>query len=224
MPDKKKVAITGANGFLGRNTIISAIENNWTVFGIVRNQIAADIVKSLGANPIIINTFHDNRIYQVFQQCDAVIQVAGIAVGSEQELEEINVKGTETIVRTAVLANISRFVTVSGLGIDKYGKVNWASNNYFHSKMRLEQVVRNTNIASVIFRPSYILGPSDELIPGLVHQLLDGTVTIIGQGTIPMQPIYVKDAAQAFLSAASGNGENTIIYDLVGPETIDMLQ
>ena len=224
MPDKKKVAITGANGFLGRNTIISAIKDDWTVFGIIRNRDAADTIKVLGANPIIIKDFQDNKLYQVFEQCDAVIHVAGIAVGSEQELENVNVKGTETVVKIAALTHVTRFITVSGLGIHLYGKANWATNNYFRSKIRLEEVVRNADISSIIFRPSYILGPGDELIPNFVRQLLDGIISIVGPGTAPMQPIYVKDAAQVFLSAASGKGKDTVIYDLVGPEITNMLQ
>ena len=37
-----------------------------------------------------------------------------------------------------------------------------------------------------------------------------------------MQPIFVKDAVKAFLAAADGVGKDNQIYNLVGPEVIDM--
>ena len=79
-------------------------------------------------------------------------------------------------------------------------------------------------IPFVIFRPSYILGPGDELIPFLVHDILEGKVLVAGKGDRPMQPIYVQDAATAFIHAVTGQGSQNQIYDLVGPEVITFTQ
>jgi uncharacterized protein YbjT (DUF2867 family) len=76
----------------------------------------------------------------------------------------------------------------------------------------------------VVFRPSYILGPGDELIEDLMNEILAGKVSVVGEGNIPFQPIYVQDAATIFLSAATGMGTANSIYDLVGPETITYTQ
>ena len=86
----------------------------------------------------------------------------------------------------------------------------------------MEKILKGSSLSYVIFRPSYILGPGDELIPGLIQALQNGHVDVIGPGTFPMQPIFVKDAVNAFLNAASRVGSDNSTFDLVGPEIITM--
>jgi NADH dehydrogenase len=110
------------------------------------------------------------------------------------------------------------------LGVDQYGLKSWATNGYFLSKRQIEVMCKSQPIPFVIFRPSYILGPGDELIPFLVHDILQGRVLVAGQGDCPMQPIYVQDAATAFIHAVTGHGTPNQIFDLVGPEVITFTQ
>jgi 7-cyano-7-deazaguanine synthase len=89
--------------------------------------------------------------------------------------------------------------------------------------MEAERILKESKVSYTIFRPSYILGPNDELIPDLIEQIGNGTVFIAGNGDIPMQPIYVEDAINGFLSAAENKAEESRIFDLVGLNTTNML-
>ncbi|MHA2180338.1 MAG: 7-cyano-7-deazaguanine synthase, partial [Promethearchaeota archaeon] len=131
-------------------------------------------------------------------------------------------EGTRVLVDAASETKISRFIFPSGLGVDKYGIEDWADNDYFRSKRDAEQIIKQNNTPYVIFRPSYILGPEDELIPEIIKQIGGQTVSVAGNGTIPMQPIFINDAVEAFLAAAAGVGQDNVIYDLVGPEITNM--
>ncbi len=128
-----------------------------------------------------------------------------------------------TLVKAAEEVKVSRIVFPSGLGVDRYGKEEWANDAYFYSKNEAELILKQSNVAYTIFRPSYILGPNDELIPEMINQIGNGIIDVAGDGKIPMQPIYVKDAVDAFLAAAEGVGRNNQIYDLVGPKVINMI-
>jgi 7-cyano-7-deazaguanine synthase len=218
----KKLAITGANGYLGQHTIKTAIENGWEVVGIVRREEAAREVELIGAKPFIIKNFDMESLKKAFQGCKAIIHFANVVCGSKDLFEKVNVEGIQSVVEAALKSGISRIIYPSGLGVDRYKKEEWAHNEYFRTKSIAEQVLIKGGVPYVIFRPSYILGPGDELIPDIIDQIIDGTVLIAGDGNIPMQPIYVKDATRAFLAAAEGIGEDNIIYNLVGPKVINM--
>lgn len=220
----KKLAITGANGYLGKQTIKSAIQKGWQVVGIVRRDEAAKEVEALGANPIIIKDFNINSLKNALVGCKAVLHFRGVVCGSKELFKKINIDGMRVLVDASYEAKVSRIIFPSGLGVDRYGTEEWANDEYFHSKNEAEHILKQGKVPYIIFRPSYILGPNDELIPEMINQIGNGIVHVAGNGKIPMQPIYVKDAVEAFLAAADGVGDINQIFDLVGPKVINMLE
>ncbi|MFX0029072.1 MAG: 7-cyano-7-deazaguanine synthase QueC [Candidatus Hermodarchaeota archaeon] len=222
MEDTKTLVITGANGYLGKHTITAAISNGWDVIGIVRRVEAANEVELLGAKASIIRDFNTESLKNILINCKAIIHFRGVVCGSKELFESVNIDGMRILVNAAEEMNVSRIIFPSGLGVHLYGEKDWASNEYFRSKREAEKILKEGKVPYVIFRPSYILGPNDELIPDLIEQIGDGKIDIAGNGDISMQPLYVQDAANAFLAAAEGKGENNQIYDLVGPQIINM--
>ncbi len=218
------IAVTGANGFLGRNCIRKAIETGLNARGIVRRQEVAEVVRKVGGQPVIMEHLDRRSLNQAFFGCRAVLHLIGIANEQYGTFEEVNVRGTRLVLESARQSHVSRFVTPSGFGVDQYGKKEWATNGYFNSKREIELMCQSGHVPFVIFRPSYVLGPGDELIPGLVDSILKKEVMVAGEGNTPMQPVFVKDAAIAFVGATMGNGGTNQTYDLVGPETVTFLQ
>lgn len=221
---EKKLAVIGANGFLGKHTIQRAIKKGWKVIGIVRRDEAAREIESLGAQSYIFKEFNEENLSKAFKGCKAVIHFANVVCGSLEIFRKVNVEGTQAVVKAAEQSKISRIIYPSGLGTGEYGKIEWANNEYFRSKKLAEEIIQKGKVPFVIFRPSYILGPNDELIPEFLNQIRKSQVTIAGDGKTPMQPIYVENAVDAFLAAAEGKGSNNTIYNLVGPKTLNMLQ
>jgi NADH dehydrogenase len=216
------VAITGANGFLGRHTVKRAVEKGILIRGIVRRQEAADLVGGLGAETTLVAGLNEEDLSRALEDCSAVIHFAGNVSERYGSLEDINVRGTEALLRSAQLDKLSRFVVPTGLGVDQYGKRTWATNDYFDSKRRIENLCMTSQVPYIIFRPSYIIGPGDELLPVIATSILNGKVLVVEEGDTPMQPLYVGDAANSFLSAATGTGLEGSVYDLVGPETVTL--
>ncbi|MFX1323774.1 MAG: 7-cyano-7-deazaguanine synthase QueC [Promethearchaeota archaeon] len=220
--DSKKLVITGANGFLGKHTIRTAVSKGWDVIGIVRREEVISEVESLGAKAAIVEKFNISSVKKILEDCRAIIHFRGVVCGSKELFEEINVEGMRILCNAAEQMNVSRIIFPSGLGVDMYNKTEWASNEYFRSKKEAEEILINSEVPYIIFRPSYILGPNDELIPDLIEQIGSGKVEIAGNGDVQMQPLSYNDAINAFLAAANGVGEDNQIYDLVGPEITTM--
>jgi nucleoside-diphosphate-sugar epimerase len=169
-----------------------------------------------------VTGLNEVELTQALEGCSAVIHLAGIVSERYGSLEEINVIGTRALLSSARLDRLSRFVVPTGLGVDQYGKRTWATNGSFDSKRRIENMCKTSQMPYVIFRPSYIIGPGDELIPVMVTSILKGKVLVVEEGNAPMQPLYVDDAANSFLGAATGTGLGRSVYDLVGAETVTM--
>lgn len=224
MSDSKIVAITGANGYLGKNTIKTAIKKGLSIHAIVRREEVVAEVEELGAKVYLIPKFDKEKYKKAFKNCIAVIHFANIVCGSRDAFKRVNIEGLEEIIEAAKDVGVNRIVYPSGLGVDKYGKREWAKNNYFWSKREAEKLLISSNLDYRIFRPSYILGPGDELIPETIEQIIDGKILIAGDGDVPMQPIFVENAANAFLKAAEGVGTPSRIYNLVGPTEVNMNQ
>ncbi len=222
MSEKIKIAVIGANGYLGMQTIKAALERNIMVHALIRRNEVIESVKKDGVNVFIVKKFETEALEAAFKGCKAIIHFANVVCGSKALFESVNIEGLKKIVQAAENVGISRIIYPSGLGVDKYGEIEWANNNYFYSKKKAEEVLIKSKLAYVIFRPSYILGPNDELIPDLIEQVYNGKLYIAGDGEVPMQPIYVRDAVKAFLNASLGKGEDNRIYDLVGLQTLNM--
>ena len=58
------------------------------------------------------------------------------------------------------------------------------------------------------------------MTPKVIRQISDGRVNFPGNIDALLQPIFVDDAVQVILGAATGEGPNNSIYDLVGPQQV----
>jgi nucleoside-diphosphate-sugar epimerase len=136
----------------------------------------------------------------------------------------VNVEGTRRVAEAAARAGVPRLAYFSGLGVAHYGMARRTTNRYFLSKLSAEAALFRSGLALEVFRPSYVVGPGDALVRGLLREMAGGVVERPGDGRYRMQPVAVSDAAAAILAAVGGGPAATDpphrVYDLVGPEPI----
>ncbi len=219
---KRTLVITGANGFIGVNLIHEAKHRNWHVKGIVRRPDAAGYIKKMGAEPVIISDLDDIAYRNAFTGCTAVVHLIGIINEKTTTYQKAHVESTRIVLESAESEGLNRVINVSGLGVDLYGKTDWANNPYFGSKLDAERLLPKYSIPFVNFRPTYIFGPESYWFSSLFRGIKKGRINMIGDGLIPMQPVYVKDVVHSFLAATEGLGKNNVHYDMVGPEVTNM--
>jgi 7-cyano-7-deazaguanine synthase len=220
--NSKGIAILGANGYLGINLTKKALSRGLEVKAIVRREEVVKDLESLGAEVSVVKDFEIDVLKKIFSNCDVVFHFANVVCGSKEIFQRINVDALKNILEASKLAKVSRIIYPSGLGVDKYNEIDWAKNEYFRTKFEAEKLIQESGLPYVIFRPSYILGPKDELIPEIINQIIDGEIIIVGTGDVPMKPIYLDDALSAFLSAAFKENSKNKIYTLVGPQITTM--
>ena len=217
-----RVAVTGANGFVGRHVVRSAAESGWDVRGIVRSEPAAVVVREHGGDPALVPEPAAADLASAFAGATAVVHLAQIgAERGPQTYDGVNVGLTRTVLEACRRAGVSRVIYFSGLGVARYGMSRRSTNAYFLSKLTAENLLLRSDRETVVFRPSYVVGPGDAFVPAVLSAMKSGAVERPGDGQYRMQPIAVDDAAALVLAAVSRPaGAFPTVFDLVGPEAV----
>jgi nucleoside-diphosphate-sugar epimerase len=217
-----RIAVTGANGFVGRHVVRRAAASGYEVVGVVRSQAAARAVREAGGSPVELLGRDPEALVRALEGCRAVVHLAQIgAERGGQTYEAVNIGFTERVLEDARHAGVPRVVYFSGLGVARYGMSPRVSNAYFLSKLAAETLVFRSGLEGVVFRPSYVVGPGDAFVPAVLQAMVSGAVERPGDGSYRVQPIAVADAASCVLAAVErASGAFPSVFDLVGPEAL----
>lgn len=219
------IAVTGASGFVGQALVRAARAEGWDVVGVARSDESAQQVAAAGGRPARA-ALVAAELAPAFAGAQLAVHLAQI--GSEKPgrtFQGVNVEGTRQVAEGARLAGVPRVVYFSGLGVARYGLAPRCTNKYFLSKLSAEVVLYSSDREVVVFRPSYIVGPGDGLVPSLLAEMAAGVVEWPGDGQYRLQPVAVADAAAAILAAASlsldpDRRARHRVFDLVGPSPV----
>ncbi len=218
----KRIAVTGANGFIGRHLVRHAVSLGSEVVGVVRSERAAEAVRASGGHSCELLGRDPEALVRALDGCTALVHLAQI--GAERggsTYEAVNVGFTERVLEDARHAGVPRAVYFSGLGVARYGMSPRCSNPYFLSKLAAETLVFRSGIEGAVFRPSYVVGPGDGLVPLVLRAMQGGDLERPGDGSYRVQPIAVEDAAAAVMAVVSRPaGSFPTVFDLVGPEPL----
>lgn len=215
------IAVTGAGGTIGARVCALLVSQGHRVSGVVRSEAAAGRARQAGASPAFA-ALEPNALREAFRGADAVVHLAQIGKQTATEtFEQVNLGGTRAVAQAATAAGVHRVVYFSGLGVAHYGMRRHCTDAYFFSKLSSELELLRAGFETIVFRPSYIVGPGGGFLAGLVRDLRKGAVERVGNGDYGMQPIAVRDAAAAVLAALERPaGMLPFVYDLVGPEAL----
>jgi NADH dehydrogenase len=212
------VAVIGATGFVGRHIVPRLAEAGHAVVAISRARArrpewpsevqtrAADVETGRG-------------LAEALRGADVVVHLVAIPRESGgRTFENVNVRGVERVLEAARATGIGRIVHLSALGV--IGEPRFA---YLSSKFRGEQLVRESGLDWVVFRPSLLFGPGDgffNLIKTTLTWWSPGIVAIPGHGRETFQPLHVDDLAQAVTAAVADPERSGSVYELGGPEKV----
>ena len=223
-----RLAITGASGFVGQRLVREAAARGVDVVGVVRSELGARFVTAAGGRSAIVPDLEAAPLARAVLGAAAVVHLAQI--GSERAgatYEAVNITGTCRVVLAAAAVEVPRLVFLSGLGVAHYGMVARCTSRYFLSKLASEVELYRSGRETVVLRPSYITGPGDGFVRGLLRGMAAGEVEMPGDGSYRMQPVAVQDAVDAILAAVESPAAapdfprpRHRVLDLVGPETI----
>lgn len=221
MSATKLVTIYGGSGFLGRQIARAMAQQGWRVRVAVRRPNEAGVVRTYGApgqvEPVPCNVRDDLSVTACMTDADAVINCVGILVREgKNTFDAIHEEAAGRIARISAAEGVRHLVHVSALGADAD-----SASRYAASKGRGEAAVLQHRPDAVILRPSIIFGSDDNFYNRIAAMTRLGPVLLMPGADTPVQPVYVKDVAQAAAMAAQGLAQPGI-YELGGPDVLTM--
>jgi len=218
----KRVLLTGATGFVGREVLRELVVRGYQPVCLVRSPRRAEPIVAQFANRpqmVVGSLFDPNALRAAMADADAVIHLVGIIFEhrfSGQTFERIHRDGTANVARAAQEQGIRRFIHMSALGARPD-----AVSRYHQTKYQAEQLVQGAGLDWTIFRPSLIHGPDGEfmqLMARFVCKMVPPVIPYFGSGDARIQPVSVKDVAACMVAALSHPEMIGQIYSVGGPE------
>ncbi len=219
-----KILIAGGTGFVGKNLLPHLLNRAEELRLLVREP---DRVKDLFVAEIKLlkgDITEPDTLRGACEGVDAVIHLVGIIMEKGRyTFERVHVKGTEALLEEAVRAGVKKFFYQSALGANADSPFG-----YLRTKALAEQVMMESGLSYMIFRPSLILGPDDGFTRNLKTLIRSAPVVPLpGGGKTKFQPIFIDDWCRAFVTAFFSEQHWNKTYEFGGPEHVsykDMLQ
>ena len=216
-----KLFITGASGFVGGAATRELARDN-EVLALSRSDKSNTIIKALGATPVRgdLNSVDAAMLNGV----DAVVHCAAKVEtwGRMKEFIDINVNGTERLLKAARKAGVKRFVHIGTEAALFYGQsmddldetapmAFTSPMPYPRSKALAERAVRNANadgLTTIVLRPRFIWGPGDQtMLPALQAMVKTGRFTWIDKGRALTDTVHIDNLVHAIkLALRQGKG------------------
>lgn len=210
-----KVLVTGGTGVVGRATVTALIDRGHTVRLLSRNARRDAAQWGSSVESWTGDVAKDDALTGVADGCDAVLHVVGVVHASEEgpSLREINVEGTQRMLREAISSGGPRFIFVSSLGADR------GASEYHQTKREAEALVRDYPGQWMIVRPGNVYGPGDDEISLLLRMVRTlPVIPVIGGGDEKFQPIYAGDLGRALAMTVDRSDLAGRSLDLAGAE------
>ena len=237
----RRVLVTGAGGFLGAHTVRALLEEGAEVHGAVRGRDAPRLAPVRGdVTEHEVEVGAADEVLRAMREIspDVVVHLAAdttvrrFAKGDWDAIGRsiaVNLGGTLNVLRASLeCGSVTTFIRAGGL--EEYGN----GPTPYHEEQReqpispysasqvaathyCQMLQEHTETTIVTLRPALLYGPaqaSDFLIPALIGACLRGDDFALSRGDRRRDLLYVEDAADAFVRAATATGTAGAVVNL----------
>jgi nucleoside-diphosphate-sugar epimerase len=233
----KRIAVTGATGFLGRYIVDALLARGTHVIGVVRNPARVPALAEKGVELRQADLAEPDRLASGFAGADAVVSNAALfslTNSSWKDHERCNVEGTANVMRACRDAGVRRVVHVSSVavyGIFARGRLHedtpqlgqdtrrlpW--NVYATSKALSEQaawrLAKESGLDLTTVRPCTIYGAFDPNFMPIFKRVTGLPISIRPAG-MRQSYVYAGDVAEGIALALERDASIGRAYNLTG--------
>jgi len=228
--------VTGATGGIGRTLVPLLASLGVEVVATGRDLEAGGTLAGKRVRFVPLDLVRDDPA-PLMDGAAAVVHLAARSSpwGPEASFRSDNVGATARLLDSAARAGVARFVHASTpaifserrhrLGLRAGDRpADRPMNAYARTKLEAERLVlQERGMATVVLRPSAVLGPDDKaILPRLMRVVSRGILPVGNGGSAVFHPTDVRDAAQAFAAAALG--ASTGVANVAGREPIGIVE
>jgi nucleoside-diphosphate-sugar epimerase len=220
----RRVAVTGATGFIGRHLVERLVETGDQVRAIQR----PDSRHSAPAGTQVLQArLEVAALTEAFHTVDVVVHLAGVVSATrESDFFDVNVEGTRAVALAARAAG-ARLVHISSLAAAGPAPPTAPRSEddtpapitpYGDSKLESERVVASTpGLIWTILRPAVVYGPGDRALLPLFKCAQIGLMPLVGRASAAYSFVHVSDLVSA-IEAAVGSASSGDTLFVAHPE------
>lgn len=224
----RKIFLTGANGYVGRNLIRQFVASGVEVTGLVRNEAAASLVTKLGAHAVIGDMLIGD-LAPFMSGADVLIHAAAdLDHGPGEESAKHNIEGTRRVLIAAKMAGIGTVIHLSTDSVLQDGRplqnVNESTpypkkpaGAYSRGKAKAEQLAlsqASDDFRVVVLRPRFVWGRDDgTALPRIVENVRSGRFAWIAKGDYLSSTTHIANLCHA-VELAMDKGVSGEIYHI----------
>jgi nucleoside-diphosphate-sugar epimerase len=220
-----KVAVIGANGFVGSRLVEwFHLSGRAEVVPVVRRVNALASLARFKLDWKIADACHSTALARALEGCDYVVHAM---VGDPVSI----IQAAQALIPAAAATRIKRVIYLStasvhgqnpAIGSDESSPLNSKQDYaYNNAKVRAEQLVfqaaRQHAMELIVLRPSVVFGPRDRWVSQITSELLNGCAWVINNGRGICNTIYVDNLIhaidQSLTAPASATGRPYLLTD-----------
>ena len=211
--------VTGGTGFLGRAIVERVLGAGTSVRALARSEASSEQLDALGAEPVRGDVLDVEELASAMRGCDVVFHAAGanaFCLLDPKPLYEVNVGGSENVVRAAARAGVRRVVYTSSaatlgeatgtVGSEESPHRGSFLSEYERSKFEAERAVfeagHETGVDVVSVNPASVQGPGRTTGSAkLLLDYLNGRIKAIVDSRLSL--VDIADCTEGHLLAAA---------------------
>ena len=243
---KKKVLVTGSEGFIGSHLVEGLLRKNYNVTALVLYNSFSDIgwLKNIKKNKKLKIVFGDltsfDLIKNISRNCEKIFHLgAQISIPYSYKSPDAflnnNVKGTINILQAAKINRIKKVIVTSTSEV--YGSAIYtpmdenhplnAQSPYSASKISAdkfsESFALSFDLPVIIARPFNNYGPRQStraIIPTIIRQLLSNSKINLGNINTSRDFVFVEDTVDAIIRLSNSKYKNAEVFNICSGKSI----
>ena len=238
---KKKIFITGANGFIGSHLTEEALEKGYKVYAGVRKSSDLTHIKNLPVTLVEMDFSDKAKLLQTVKQYgkfNYIIHNAGITKSCKREtFNEVHYEYTKRFIEALYETNTvpDKFIYMSSLAAIGPGNettfepVNQHTephpvSHYGVAKIKTERYIKSLNdFPFLIFRPTGVYGPREKDYLVVFKNIKRGLETYVGTKNQHLTFLFIKDLTQLIMSSLESKivNKSYFVSDLKSYTTVE---
>ena len=233
----RKVLVTGANGLTGSYLCKHLMRRGDHVRALVRRKSNLELLKGVEVEYAYADLSNGAPLDAAMKGIDVVFHIAALYRSEgvpKRVFYEVNVDGTERLLKAAKAAGVSRFVHCSTVGVQGEIKNPPATeqapfnpgDHYQLSKMEGELLARKffreKQLPGTVVRPVGIYGPGDTRFFKLFNFIHNGKFCMIGNGQVLYHMTYVEDLVEGIILAGEKDEALDEVFTIGGEEYVTL--
>ena len=211
-----KILITGASCALGKNLTSELLKTEQFSIRLLEHR---SLVRKENCEIFQGGLQDIDSLGTACSEIDTVVHLAALTHSfSRKAYFEINEEGTKNLITACKEKNVRRFIFVSSAAASEEG------GDYGVSKLRCEELIKESDLDWVILRPSEVYGLKMEEGIGKLVAWVEKfpIIPVIGDGSYFLSPVSVDDLVQVMVEILSNDSIEKETLNLCGPEKMTM--